>query len=793
MKDPINIQPSTPIIIAVGQVLEPVPDDLLTASSHVDLAAKASHAAIKDTGIENLIEHIDVIAGVKTFSDSSPMHQVKTGRTNNFPRSIAQRINANPAHAIYDSVGGDSPQKLVSEMAEKLYSGEYQMALIAGGEAIANTKASAKQKVALNWTEDIEGQLEDRGHSGKKLITSEETRHQIILPMQFYALMENALRSELKQDINTYKQEIGADLASLSSVTVNNPYAVDRTSYTPSEIIEVADRNPMIIAPYTKKMIAKDRVNQGAAVIMTTVGKAKELGINKDKWIYLHGYTHISDEVLLRRPSIGHSEAMEQALVGAIEMSHLKSEELKHLDIYSCFPIVIREAKRILQIKKGDSRSLTVTGGLPFFGGPGNNYSLHAIASMVESLRSDKDSYGLVYANGGWMSKHAVGIYSSTPPDKEWTPCSSAPFQEIVDNQELVTIDRHPNGEAILESYTIHYYKGFPLKAIIIGRLKETNHRFYASTPMPDTETVKYIERHDPIGKTIYVEYDPKGNRFAFEEAGLATYRPKPVNNFKDEYKFCKVERNGWILKVTINRPEVRNALHPPANEELSGIFNAFEKDKNLRVAILTGEGQESFSAGNDIKYMAGGNPMYIPDMGFAGLTSRTNRTKPIIAAINGHALGGGLEIAMSCDLIVCSEKALLGLPEVKIGLFAGAGGVQRLHRQIGKKAAMEMMLTGTPITAQKALEIGLVNYVTSPEELLNKSMELAETIALASPSAIQITMKLFNMTSSYASEDEAVTSPHDLFDDLLNSNDFWEGSRAFAEKRKPKWTIKNL
>ena len=271
----------------------------------------------------------------------------------------------------------------------------------------------------------------------------------------------------------------------------------------------------------------------------------------------------------------------------------------------------------------------------------------------------------------------------------------------------------------------------------------------------------------------------------------LAKYRPKVIDTFKEKYKFCTVERDGWVLKVTINRPEVRNALHPPANEELSGVFNAFEKDDYLRVAILTSSGNESFSAGNDLKYMASGNPIYIPEMGFAGITSRPKRLKPIIAAVNGLALGGGLEIAMACDIIVAADHAKFGLPEVKIGLFAGAGGVQRLPRQIGKKAAMEMMLTGQAIDCNKALDLGLINYAVPADQLMEKAEKLAYHITQASPMAIQSTLKLYNETADFASEDDAVTAPHDIFDDLLNSNDFWEGSRAFAEKRKPKWTIK--
>ncbi|MGB0839843.1 MAG: enoyl-CoA hydratase-related protein [Chitinophagales bacterium] len=785
-----KIKNNTPIIIGVGQITEAVPEDLTMASSHADLAAKAAIIALEDAKNNSLVNEIDVIAGVKTFADSSPAHQAKTGRNNNFPRSIAKRIGANPKIAIYDAVGGDSPQRLVSEFAEKLATSDCEVVLLVGGEVIANVKAAAKQKIRLDWSEHIEGQLEDRGRSGGKIITAAETRHRVILPMQFYALMENARRAALGQDIASYAQEMGKNVSKLSQVAAKNPYAVDQTEYDAKTLITPSKQNPVIIAPYTKKMIAKDRVNQGAAVLMTTVGKAKELGIDQSKWVFLHGYANTRERVLLERSSLGQSVGMEQALFGALENAGKKSSEIQHFDMYSCFPIVVSEGKRILDIKDNDPRPMTQTGGLPFFGGPGNNYAMHAIASLVENLRKDKNSFGLVYANGGWMSKHAVGVYSGQAIEGEWLAQDSTPFQAKVDETPKIEISRNPEGEAILETYTIHYFKGFPVKAIIIGRLKENNQRFYATTSMEETKTVQALAKKDFIGSTIYVEADPKGNRFAFQKEDLAKYRPKVIDTFQESYQFCTVERDGWVLKVTINRPEVRNALHPPANEELAGVFNAFEKDENLRVAILTGVGQQSFSAGNDLKYMASGQPMYIPKMGFAGLTSRTKRLKPIIAAVNGLALGGGLEIAMSCDIIVAANHALFGLPEVRVGLFAGAGGVQRLPRQIGKKAAMEMMLTGQPINCEKALALGLINYAVTAEELMKKAEKLAYHITQASPTAIQSTLQLFHETADYASEEEAVTAPHDIFDNLLNSNDFWEGSRAFAEKRKPKWTI---
>ena len=168
------------------------------------------------------------------------------------------------------------------------------------------------------------------------------------------------------------------------------------------------------------------------------------------------------------------------------------------------------------------------------------------------------------------------------------------------------------------------------------------------------------------------------------------------------EYEFVKVEKRDHISIVTINRPEVYNAVHPPLSLELDQVWNEFLEDSEQWVAVLTGAGDKAFSAGNDLKYSAqpGKYKVQQPKSGFAGLTNRFDRTKPIIAAVNGFAMGGGMETALSCDIILASENAKFALPEVKVGFFAAAGGVQRLSRQIGKKAALEMILTGRSVDA---------------------------------------------------------------------------------------------
>ena len=259
------------------------------------------------------------------------------------------------------------------------------------------------------------------------------------------------------------------------------------------------------------------------------------------------------------------------------------------------------------------------------------------------------------------------------------------------------------------------------------------------------------------------------------------------------KYEFAKTETKDKILIVTINRPEVYNAVHPPLSRELDEIWNDFLKDPDLWVAILTGAGEKAFSAGNDLKYSAQAAQYRVnqPASGFAGLTNRFDRTKPIIAAVNGFAMGGGMETALSCDIIIASENAKFALPEVKVRFFAAAGGVQRLSRQIGKKAAVEIMLTGRSVGAEEALVLGIVNEVVSHEKLLEKAIEKAALIASNCPSSVKASMEALNHMDQLEEIPIALEKSYEIIDVLRNTEDHKEGVSAFVEKRAPNWKNK--
>jgi crotonobetainyl-CoA hydratase len=254
--------------------------------------------------------------------------------------------------------------------------------------------------------------------------------------------------------------------------------------------------------------------------------------------------------------------------------------------------------------------------------------------------------------------------------------------------------------------------------------------------------------------------------------------------------EFCTAEQEGNLLIVTINRPERMNALHPPGNAEMAEIFDDFQANPDLWVAIITGEGDRAFCAGNDLRYQAeGGDRSAAPTTGFGGITSRWDLNKPIIAAVNGVAMGGGFEIALACDLIIASDNARFALPEPKVGLAALAGGVHRLPRQIGLKRAMSMMLTARHVPAAEGLELGFVNEVVAQDQLMTRAREWAQMILECSPMSIRATKEAAMQGFELGGIRAAYEGRYDAVRALSKGEDYIEGPLAFSEKRSPNWT----
>jgi crotonobetainyl-CoA hydratase len=253
-------------------------------------------------------------------------------------------------------------------------------------------------------------------------------------------------------------------------------------------------------------------------------------------------------------------------------------------------------------------------------------------------------------------------------------------------------------------------------------------------------------------------------------------------------FNYIRLERKGPVTIVTLSRPESMNALHTDAHFELHEAFNAFAADDEQWVAIITGAGK-AFCAGHDLKSQASGTHRGVPPSGFGALTSRFDLTKPVIAAVNGVAMGGGFEIALACDLIVASEAAIFALPEPRVGLAALAGGLHRLPRQIGLKRAMGMILTARRVSAREGYELGFVNEVVPADELMAAAERWAKLICECSPMSIRASKEAVHKGLAVSVEQAlAEQSQYPAIKAMVGSQDYVEGPRAFSEKRPPRW-----
>ncbi|MDP9117798.1 MAG: acetyl-CoA acetyltransferase [Actinomycetota bacterium] len=780
----------TPIVIGVGEASERVDEPNYRALSAADLGGEAASAALSDTGASSRVAAaIDVVAAVRQFEISSPIGHAPLGRSSNYPRAVAGRVGAAPRRAVLEVAGGQAPQHLVNEFATAIAGGDAGVVLLVGSEAISTVRHLGTATQRPDFTEDVEGSIEDRGYGITGLVTRHMYEHGLLEPVAHYALMENARRARLGASRGDYEAAIGNLFAPFSTIAAANPHAASRTPRSAEQLITASDANRPIAEPYLRYLVARDQVNQGAAVLMTSVETARALGVGEDRWVFLHGHADLREQGLLERRDLDRSPAAARAVTHALEVAGATLADIDLFDLYSCFPIAVSVICDALGLRPDDPRGLTVTGGLPFFGGAGNNYSMHAIAQLVHRLRAEPGARGLIGANGGMLSKYSVGIYSTAP--RPWRCDDSAEIQQELDAQPARSLAHHADGWAEIESYTVVHGPAGPRDALVIGRLEADGRRFLARALEDDDELVSaLLTDQQPIGQRVFARSFGVGNRVAASAHRISILRPIRAPSLRERYEHVLVghDRGSHLLEITINRPEVSNALHPAANAELEEIFDAYFADDDLWVAIITGAGGAAFCSGNDLLHSASGEPLWFPKSGFGGLTSRRGMTKPVIAAVNGYAMGGGLELALASHVIVADETARFALSEVKVGLVAAMGGLVRLPRAVPVHIANEMVLSGRQLSADQAHQYGLVNRVVAPGAALSGARAIAAEILAASPTSVRLSLQLMNEARSVTDPVDAVTAPSSAMDALIASQDTWEGLAAFAQKRPPVW-----
>jgi acetyl-CoA C-acetyltransferase len=476
------------------------------ALSYMDLAGRALAGAIADSGASgDVAGAIDTLAAIRAFEMSRPDRKPPFGAANNVPRAIAKRVGANPARAILTTTGGQTNQQLVGEFASAIAAGQSQCAVIVGSEAISTVLALSAKGEIPDWSEDVGGDFEDQGFGVEDLLEPALFMHGASGAIPLYALAENARRHRLGMGLEEYRLEIGKLFAPFTKVAAANPHSAAPVERSAEELATVTDRNRIVAEPYPRMTVARDQVNQAAAVIVASAGLARALGVPEDRWVHIHAVTVATELKLSQRPDLAGNPASLASVDAALARAGKSMADMAYLDFYSCFAIPVFNQCDHFGLAIDDPRGLTLTGGLPFFGGAGNNYSAHAIAEAVQRVRGDRGSFALVGANGGWMSKYATGIYSTDPAD--WS--GNDRFAVLPKPTDKVPVAKGPVDAAVVETYTINRGpKG--AEAIFIGR-SDAGERVVGNADLTDAATAEAFESGEPFGKRLTLAQDERG------------------------------------------------------------------------------------------------------------------------------------------------------------------------------------------------------------------------------------------------------------------------------------------
>ena len=487
-----------PVLVGTGQLVhrEKTRDQM----DPLKMMAEACRVATDDAGIDGVAK-VDTLYVVNCLSRS----------LDNPCKQLSEQLGCTPSQTGYTGIGATAPQWFVNRTAERIYGGSSELALICGAESFyTHGKARSLHEATVDFVRDSRSPSPSPNVGDMRVPFSVlEEQYGMIAPLTMYALMENALRAHQGKSIEGHFRELCVFCAQFSEVASRNPFAWFRKARTASEIGRCNKTNRMVAFPYTKLMCSNMTVNQAAALVMTSLAKAEAMGISKDKMVFLRGCSDAEDIWLVsERPHLWASPSVRLAVNRALEPVPVSMDEIKYLDLYSCFPCAPRVTREMLDISAEDSRPLTITGGMAAFGGPGNNYALHAICQMAERLRADPDVFGLVQALSWFTSKHSVGIYSGRPGETGWTPVNNGPLKRKDDGYQPVRVHKEANGKARVESYTVLCDRaGVPSAAVVIGR-EEGENRFIARV-RPEKNILKQMTQEEMIGRRGMVKYDP--------------------------------------------------------------------------------------------------------------------------------------------------------------------------------------------------------------------------------------------------------------------------------------------
>jgi acetyl-CoA C-acetyltransferase len=489
------IDPRLPVIIGVGQAVQRAAG-VEDALEPVDLMAEAARAAATDAGT----------AGLPPL-DSVRVVQLLSWRYKDPAQLLADALGVATQETAYTTGGGNTPQMLVNTTAEEIQRGDLDIALLSGCECWRTRMRARKNDVTLPWRKEPEG-TEPSRVIGDEFVMSHPTElaRKIIMPVQVYPMFETALRAAAGDDPDDHQKRVSELWSRFSSVAAHNPYAWVQRELSPEEIRTPGPNNRMIGLPYPKYMNSNNDVDMAAALIMCSVARARQLGVSEDKWVFLHAGAGCHDtKYVSNRADLHSSPAVRLGGQRTLDLAGIGIDDVEVVDLYSCFPAAVQMGAAALGLDP--DRQLTRTGGLAFAGGPWNNYVMHAIATVVQDLRERPGANGLVWANGGYVTKHAFGVYSTRPPEggakldggAVQADIDALPTVELADATDAA-------GPATVEAYTVMHGRVGDPELGIATCLVPDGRRAWGTTTDPDL--LAALREGEWVGRAVSLDGD---------------------------------------------------------------------------------------------------------------------------------------------------------------------------------------------------------------------------------------------------------------------------------------------
>jgi acetyl-CoA C-acetyltransferase len=474
------IDPRTPVIVGAGQATQR-PEDPARAREPIELLTDAARAADADAGASrSVLAALDTIAVADIVSWKYPDPGALLGR----------RVGAQARTTMTTTVGGNSPQLLVNELAHAVARGDVRAALVGGAECVyTRWRARREPKVWLDWTQADDPPCANVVGDPRAGTNDYEMAHTAVAPTQIYPLFETALRAEAGRTVEEHQRDVSELWATFAATAAGNPYAWSRVAYTPEEIRTPSPDNRVVTFPYLKRMCANIDVDQAAALLLCSYELARDLGVPDDRLVFpLAGADALDHFFFSERDTLHDSPAVAAAGRAVLASAGVGIDDVARFDLYSCFPSAVEIARRALGLRgagDGDSRPLTVTGGLGFAGGPANNYPTHAIAGMVDACRRDPGSVGMVSALGWYVTKHSIGLYSTTPPERGFVLADHTSIQATVDALPGRESAGAYSGPATVEATAIVFEREGAPAVAIVSTLTPDGRRALANTRDP--------------------------------------------------------------------------------------------------------------------------------------------------------------------------------------------------------------------------------------------------------------------------------------------------------------------